>query len=76
MDNILPKSYWWDSDAPWFVQEIIVHWLDLEVDDLAEEKMPILQQMIGFRNREVHDYVHEFVMDRMDRIAIEMYGHG
>jgi hypothetical protein len=74
MDILLPKRYWWDVEPPWFIQEVLVNWLDVEVDQMAEQKMPILQQMAGFRNREVHHYVHAFVMDRMARVAAEMYG--
>jgi hypothetical protein len=74
LGSAFPARYWWDFDPPWYISEIIVNWLDLEVDQLAEQKMPILQRMAGFRHREVHDYVHAFVLDRMTQVAIEMYG--
>lgn len=72
--SIVPKGYWWSYEPTWFIQEVIVNWLDIEVDQQAEQKMPILQQMIGFRNREVYSFVHAYLMDVLTAEMIVMYG--
>jgi len=36
---------------------IFWNWLDVEIDARAEQRLPILQQIVGHRNREVHNYV-------------------
>jgi hypothetical protein len=72
--TLFPNTHWWEFEPPWFVQEVIVNWLDIEVDNLAEERMPILKEMVGFRNREVHGYVHDFLQSKLDDLAIQMYG--
>ncbi len=38
-------------------QQVLVNWLDLEVDDMAEIQMPILRRLAGHRNREVYYYI-------------------
>ena len=38
-------------------QEIILNWLDQELDPTAPDRMPILNDLSGWRNREVYYYV-------------------
>jgi len=57
---------------PFAVQVIIVDWLYREVDDLAEIKMPVLQHIVGHRNREVYEYL-ELTHDVRDSRAAAIY---
>lgn len=36
---------------------IIWNWLDVEVDATAEQELPILEEIVGHRNRDVHNYI-------------------
>ena len=36
---------------------IIWNWLDVEIDVRAEQEFPILKEIVGHRNRDVHNYV-------------------
>jgi hypothetical protein len=36
---------------------IIWNWLDVEIDARAEQELPILKEIVGHRNRDVHNYV-------------------
>ena len=36
---------------------IFWNWLDVEIDARAEQGLPILQEIVGHRNREVHNYI-------------------
>ena len=36
---------------------IIWNWLDVEIDARAEQELPVLKEIVGHRNRHVHDYV-------------------
>jgi hypothetical protein len=57
---------------PFAVQVIIVDWLYREVDGLAEIKMPVLQHIAGYRNREVYEYL-ELTHDVRDSRAAAIY---
>jgi hypothetical protein len=57
---------------PFAVQVIIVDWLYREVDGLAEIKMPVLQHIVGHRNREVYEYL-ELTHDVRDSRAAAIY---
>ena len=74
MFQIVPNPYRWNPPTPWTIQEIVVNWLAIEVHPRAEVKMPILQQMVGYRNREVYHFVHEYYRQSLTEIALEMYG--
>jgi hypothetical protein len=36
---------------------IIWNWLDVEVDAKAQQRAPILEEIVGHRNRDVHNYI-------------------
>jgi hypothetical protein len=36
---------------------IIWNWLDVEIDARAEHELPILKEIVGHRNRDVHNYI-------------------
>ena len=40
-------------------QLIIINWLNVEVDQHAIEKMPILRELSGHRNIEVYYYIKQ-----------------
>ena len=70
--------YTFNQPPTWFFGShwlIVVDWLEREIEDGAEERLPILRQIVGHRNHEVHDYVTTY-MDTVgnERICREMYG--
>ena len=40
-----------------YEQEIIVNWLQVEVDEDMPKRLPILDRLRGWRNREVYYYI-------------------
>jgi len=59
-----------------FYREIVVDWLDLEVDQNIEERLPILRKIYGHQRREVIDWL-DMMKDRRDtEIARSIYGAG
>jgi hypothetical protein len=36
---------------------VIWNWLDVEIDARAEQRLPILKEIAGHRNRDVHNYI-------------------
>jgi len=48
-----------------FYSEIIVDWLDLEVDQHIEERLPTLRKIYGHQRREVIDWL-DMMKDRRD----------
>ena len=57
-----------------FCSEIIVDWLDLEVDQQIEERLPILRKIYGHQRREVIDWL-DMMKDRRDiEITHSIYG--
>ena len=48
-----------------FYSEIIVDWLDLEVDQHIEERLPTLHKIYGHQRREVIDWL-DMMKDRRD----------
>lgn len=54
--KLFPAIWRWEKPQS-YDQQIIVNWLDLEVDNLAPEQMPILHDLSGWRNREIWEYV-------------------
>jgi len=40
-----------------FYSEIVVDWLDLEVDQQIEKRLPILRKIYGHQRREVIDWL-------------------
>ena len=43
---------------PWHPAEIciIVDWLQTEIEQHAEQRLPVLAELAGWRNREVHEF--------------------
>jgi len=57
-----------------FYSEIVVDWLDLEVDQNIEERLPILRKIYGHQRREVIDWLY-MMKDRHDtEITRSIYG--
>jgi len=73
--GIIPQAYWMHLDPCWAVTNIVVNWLDIEVDAHVEERLPALKQMHGFRNLEVHDYVKVSYANVLNALIPVMYGY-
>ena len=57
-----------------FYSEIVVDWLDLEVDQQIEKRLPILRKIYGHQRREVIDWL-DMMKDRRDaEITRSIYG--
>jgi len=57
-----------------FYSEIIVDWLDFEVDQHIEKRLPILRKIYGHQRREVIDWL-DMRKDRRDTaITLSIYG--
>ena len=57
-----------------FYSEIVVDWLDFEVDQYIEERLPILRKIYGHQRREVIDWL-DMMKDRRDtEITSSIYG--
>jgi len=72
--GILPRI--WHVEAWQSIQiEVFVEWLDAEIEQRAEDRLPILSELKGHRNREVY----RFVQDNRDRYwglaAEHLYGN-
>ncbi len=78
MDNaflkIIPVTYVVRPNEISVIAEIIINWLDLEVDQHIEEKLPFLRFIGGFRNREVYNYVHTDYHRMLNDLTVSMYG--
>jgi hypothetical protein len=57
MSNIFPTRYQAPIPPKKFDQVILVNWLDVEIDRLATLKMPILNYIVGHRNREIFAFL-------------------
>jgi hypothetical protein len=72
--SLFPQWYKSPLNALKYDEVIIVNWLQLEIEDRAWLRLPVLEQIKGHRNREVHDFVHGFYHDKLDELALAMYG--
>jgi|SRR5215831_1097320 len=73
--SLVPVSYVpLFPETPAYQYQIITNWLDLEVDDHIEERLPILRSIAGHRNRECHVYLHEVSMPYWDVKIAAAYG--
>lgn len=60
--GIFPVTWKVTPNPIWFYQELIYNWLDIEIDMQAEQKMPELKKVEGWRNREVYDFIkHDYI---------------
>jgi hypothetical protein len=77
MDDLRSAGFprWWSAPLnPFIIQYVIVDWLYREVDPYAEEKMPTLRAIHGYRNIEVYGYLKETSVDRQEKICLAVYG--
>lgn len=72
--GIVPMRFVPEASPPKYDQVIVVSWLEVEVDDTAAERMPILRALRGHRNREVFGFVKDTNGEWFNRLAREMYG--
>ena len=64
LSGLLPRRWHWEP-MNGFYSEIIVDWLDLEVDQHIEERLPTLRKIYGHQRREVIDWL-DMMKDRRD----------
>ena len=62
LSGLLPRRGHWEP-MNGFCSEIIVDWLDLEVDQRIEERLPTLRRIYGYQRREVIDWL-DMMKDR------------
>ena len=74
LSGLLPRRWQWEPmNGLW--SEIIVDWLDIEVDQHVEERLPILRRLYGHQRREVIDWL-DMLKDRRDiEITRSIYGN-
>jgi hypothetical protein len=73
LSGLLPRRWHWEP-INGFCSEIIVDWLDLEVDHQIEERLPALRKIYGHQRREVIDWL-DMMKDRRDiEITRLLYG--
>lgn len=65
--SIFPTPYLATLPPVKYDQQIVVNWLDVEIEDHAERWLPMLETLSGHRNREVHSYVTVSYGDFMER---------
>jgi hypothetical protein len=73
LSGLLPRRWHWES-MNGFYSEIIVDWLDLEVDQHIEERLPILRKIYGHQRREVIDWLDMMKYRRDFEITYSIYG--
>lgn len=74
--GILPVI--WQIDHWWQPAEvqIIVNWLDIEIEKNVELRLPVTAELIGWRNREVRDYIKWCFEDHWyEELAMKLYGN-
>lgn len=71
--SLFPVKWYW-TPVESFYSEIILNWLDIEIDANAETKFPMLIKTYGHRRREVVNYFDD-TKDRRDaEITLAIYG--
>jgi len=74
LSGLLPRRWYWEPLSG-FYSDIVVDWLDFEVDQHIEERLPILRKIYGHQRREVIDWLG-MMKDRRDaEITRSIYGH-
>jgi len=61
--SLMPSPYRLPERALSYVQYVIINWLDIEVDETAPEWRPLLNDLTGWRNREVYYYLQYVAPD-------------
>jgi len=64
LSGLLPRRWHWEPLNGCY-SEIVVDWLDLEVDQHIEERLPTLHKIYGHQRREVIDWL-DMMKDRRD----------
>jgi hypothetical protein len=66
----------WQVDS-WTVEqvEVIINWLEIEIEKHAELRLPVLAQIRGHRNREVHEYIKENLGNYQEIARLALYGN-
>jgi hypothetical protein len=55
--SLIPSAYRLSGRSAKYDQCILVNWLAIEIDPLAIFRMPLLQELRGWRNREIFYHV-------------------
>ena len=55
--------------------EIIINWLDIEIEKHAELRLPALAEIKGHRNREVRSYIKENIHQWQEIARLALYGN-
>jgi hypothetical protein len=58
-NSIFPVRFWPPPSPAKYDQIVVVNWLQMEVDASAPIKMPILNELTRWRNREVYRWVRD-----------------
>lgn len=66
---LFPKRWSWSPYSQLVIQEIVLNWLDVEVDPVFVAQHPILAELSGWRMREVWNYVRNY--DWTERLYTE-----
>ena len=74
LGGLLPRNWQGDKIAPWYVDVIVTNWLDVEVDQNIENKIPVLREIRGYRNREVYKWLAATRDYRDAAITKALYG--
>ena len=73
LSGLLPRRWHWEP-LNGFYSEIVVDWLDLQVDLRIGERLPILRKICGHQRRELIDWL-DMMKDRRDiEITHSIYG--
>jgi len=64
LSGLLPRRWHWEP-LNGFYSEIVVDWLDLQVDLRIGERLPILRKICGHQRRELIDWL-DMMKDRRD----------
>lgn len=73
LPRFLPTSYTAPVLPPYFVQQIIVNWLKIEITSNPERELPTLARLAGWRNLEVYTYVQDTKGEWQHRLVQDMY---
>jgi hypothetical protein len=66
--SLFPAPYRLPDRSAKYDQSILINWLEIEVDPLAIFKMPSLQELRGWRNREVFYHIRYVAPDWTTRM--------
>jgi hypothetical protein len=67
--SLMPSPYSLPERALSYVQYVIINWLDVEVDETPPEWRPLLNDLTGWRNREVYYYLEYVAPDWTARMT-------